>query len=680
MVLTVVAVAAALGASAAGQQCDFAPAAGAVIQNDGCDNASGSDANGGCNFASNPCQDLGLLTSGSSREISGTFGSFVPPDGIDYSRRDLDWFKLTTTEYGTITVALSAGDPVTGAELANPLVIVGNGHGVANLCDVPTYGEYGNGCPTTFSLFVGPGTHLVILTTDFEDDDLTTPQRYGCQHYLARISLEPLGYTVCDGSTGNCATAHESGGCDWPECCERVCAVNPDCCAASWDTGCAALSETECSMFVYSCSIGPGQPTNDCALNAQHLGAEQSIAFDTSTATTDGFNGVAAECAVDIGNDLWFVVEAPSAGQFDLTACDTTAATAIEVYSLGQESALSDPSMMRFSRIGCWSDNCGATGAQVTVIDLAPHDHLLIRIGGMINPATGLAAPVSGNLTVSFARVLFDTGAQKFILCNGRERNLGLSSGWLSALQPNRWLAQPFTLPPMSGGAGQWSLEAALVKGFQPSGCVNEMMGYVFWRRPAGNPPPNGGAALGPSNSYWLGSGSVPYPANFDDPDDSAVNASHLFALAAPLELNPGNYYFTVYAANSSGVPANFAWFTCCPGGVSLVDAGGAFAWRSASYPAPGFTRYALPTGYSVQQGDSPNAIYNCGFQLLGSSTVPEAVPCPGDFDKDGTRSANDLVILLAAWGTPDGDLDGDGTTSGRDITIMLALYDEPCQ
>lgn len=678
--LLALALTAATSIGAWGRQCEFGPTGEAVIQSDGCDNASGSDANGGCNFAGTPVQDLGLLTAGSSLEVLGTFGSFVPAGGIDYSRRDLDWFTLTTTDYGTITVALAAGDAVNGTEMIGALVIVGNGEGIADLCDVPTYGEYGTGCPTTFSLFVGPGTHPIILSTDFEDNDLSTPARFVCQSYLARISFAPLAYTTCDGSLGNCATAHKSSGCDWPECCERVCAVNPDCCIAAWDADCAALSQAECNMFVWSCAAGPAQPANDCAVNAQALGAEETVVFDTTAATTDGFNGAPSECAVAIGNDLWFVVEAPDAGQFDLAACDTTGPTAIEVYNLGQESTLTDPSMMRFSRIGCWSGNCGASGAQITIFDLAANEHLLIRLGGVMNPVTGVAAPVSGNLTVSFARVLFDTGIQKSIIMNGRERNLGLSSGWLSALQPNRWLAQPFTLPPMSSGVGEWSIEAALVKGFQPPGCVNETMEYVFWHRPAGNPAPNGGAALGPTNTYWLASGSVPYPARFDDPDDAAVNASHIFALAAPVELGPGNYYFTVYAANSLGVPANFSWFTCCPGGISLIDAGGAFAWRSKSYPTPGFTRYTVPTGFSMQPGNSPNAIYNCGFQLLGSSTDPGAVPCLGDLDGDGARSMSDLSVLLACWGTPDGDINGDGRTSGRDISVLIGLLDTPCE
>lgn len=56
----------------------------------------------------------------------------------------------------------------------------------------------------------------------------------------------------------------------------------------------------------------------------------------------------------------------------------------------------------------------------------------------------------------------------------------------------------------------------------------------------------------------------------------------------------------------------------------------------------------------------------------------PQAPPCPGDYNSDGSRDGTDLATLLSAWGTPDGDIDGDGVTSGSDLATLLSGWG-PC-
>ena len=46
--------------------------------------------------------------------------------------------------------------------------------------------------------------------------------------------------------TGNCFQANGTPGCDDAECCEAVCAVDPDCCGVTWDQACADLAFTVC--------------------------------------------------------------------------------------------------------------------------------------------------------------------------------------------------------------------------------------------------------------------------------------------------------------------------------------------------------------------------------------------------------------------------------------------------
>jgi hypothetical protein len=46
-----------------------------------------------------------------------------------------------------------------------------------------------------------------------------------------------------------------------------------------------------------------------------------------------------------------------------------------------------------------------------------------------------------------------------------------------------------------------------------------------------------------------------------------------------------------------------------------------------------------------------------------------------GDLSGDGRVDANDLAILLNAWGLAGGDLNGDGITNGSDLALMLNAW-----
>jgi hypothetical protein len=47
-------------------------------------------------------------------------------------------------------------------------------------------------------------------------------------------------------ATGDCLAAHSGGGCDDPDCCGTVCAINPVCCQEIWDSSCAEIADTSC--------------------------------------------------------------------------------------------------------------------------------------------------------------------------------------------------------------------------------------------------------------------------------------------------------------------------------------------------------------------------------------------------------------------------------------------------
>ena len=60
--------------------------------------------------------------------------------------------------------------------------------------------------------------------------------------------------------------------------------------------------------------------------------------------------------------------------------------------------------------------------------------------------------------------------------------------------------------------------------------------------------------------------------------------------------------------------------------------------------------------------------------------TAAKPTPCPADLNCDGSVNAQDLTILIAAWGTdqPQADLNSDGSVDGQDMTILIANWG-PC-
>jgi hypothetical protein len=64
-----------------------------------------------------------------------------------------------------------------------------------------------------------------------------------------------------------------------------------------------------------------------------------------------------------------------------------------------------------------------------------------------------------------------------------------------------------------------------------------------------------------------------------------------------------------------------------------------------------------------------------CGSQYR--ATLDDSCLCIGDVDNDGDTDVNDLLALLAAWGTADAnaDLDGSGIVDAGDLLILLANW-----
>ena len=59
----------------------------------------------------------------------------------------------------------------------------------------------------------------------------------------------------------------------------------------------------------------------------------------------------------------------------------------------------------------------------------------------------------------------------------------------------------------------------------------------------------------------------------------------------------------------------------------------------------------------------------------INDNGIADVCECVGDLDGNHAADVVDLLILLAAWGTPAGDLNGDGNTDVQDLLIILAAW-----
>lgn len=661
-----------VGSTASGQ-CSVVPPAGTIVSPDGC--GAAVDSNAGCNITPAVFTDLGSIESGGVMNVSGQMGTYTPAGGTaGNTSRDLDWY-LVTAPAGKLEVSLSTANTA-GIAFANSVVFIKANVDLADPCA----GDFDVGvqsglCPHVQSVTSGAGQHMIVVTVPFET--APTAPVYACGTYLMTLTHTPLAFSVCGTSTESCTTAHATGGCNLPACCETVCSFNPLCCDIGWDSSCVTNAVDQCGLFVYGCTSPAGAPANDCATASRLITLGQAnVIADNTGAGTDGPGPAVGLCASAMGKDLWFTIKAPADGALTITTCaggDATTDSVIELYALGADPVVTAAraALLPDFVIGCVDDSCAdATGTvivggptAVTLLDAIGDEYYLIRIGGWYDATVGGADTADTfvlTIGTSFEYVVYTTGPQQYIVSTaGANTNIGLSSGCIAAASQQRWLAQAFTVP---ATASSWDVTRLTVKGFVPAGVVNETLNYIVWNRLAGNPAP--GAA------QQVLTGSVPFPVGYNNAADDAPNSS--FDINVAFSLPAGNYYLTAYASNAScaTVFSNFAWFVSAYEGINLIDATGVFAWRSANFPSLGFVRYTL-AGYTVQAGADPNDMLNTAFDIFGSPVSAPA--CLGDYDANGFRNGADLATLLSGWGSPAADITGDGQTNGSDLATLLS-------
>ena len=102
-------------------------------------------------------------------------------------------------------------------------------------------------------------------------------------------------------------------------------------------------------------------------------------------------------------------------------------------------------------------------------------------------------------------------------------------------------------------------------------------------------------------------------------------------------------------------------------------------SWETASFIV---SDYIDPTGemrvrFSIEDGSDPSlvegGIDNISLEVLDCETAP----CLGDLDGNGTIGVDDLLEVLADYGSSDSeaDLDGNGTVDVNDVLVIIASW-----
>jgi hypothetical protein len=214
-------------------------------------------------------------------------------------------------------------------------------------------------------------------------------------------------YPQCTSTAGDCDTAHPSGGCNISSCCETVCSLDPSCCEVSWNQDCVNLAIPACELFVYACT-SPGTPANNCATSPSVVTLPALVAYNTTTATTDGPPEPLCNSSdndTQVHKDVWYRFQAATSGTLIASNCNTSTAggsgdfdSKIAAYDIGTSLAAFDPQLLPDYFLGC-NEDCDDPlfTSELVVSGIVQGNFYLVRLGGFAG-ASG-----SGNISIAIA-------------------------------------------------------------------------------------------------------------------------------------------------------------------------------------------------------------------------------------------------------------------------------------
>lgn len=187
----------------------------------------------------------------------------------------------------------------------------------------------------------------------------------------------------CPNTNQHCFIGGIVPGCCSAECCELVCAQDPFCCDARWDSICAAEATALCEG-VPTCS-------NDLCAGAPQV-FEGETRFSTIDATSS-WDAPNPHCVPfpSFNQDIWFYYKATQTGTLRISACQSDFDSGLVVYT---------PCYCQADPVACSDDapGCGS-GVQARLdLQVEQFDCMFILIGGS-GTASGAGVLTLGYVT-----------------------------------------------------------------------------------------------------------------------------------------------------------------------------------------------------------------------------------------------------------------------------------------
>ena len=124
---------------------------------------------------------------------------------------------------------------------------------------------------------------------------------------------------LCGPGAGDCCQSNGTPGCEDPDCCQIVCAIDPFCCDVTWDSICAGEAEDLCGKL---CFVPP--PDNDNCADA--IPIDNGDTPYTTIAATDDAPPLPPGCdegfGLGFGSEIWFNYNSSFTGILTVSTCD----------------------------------------------------------------------------------------------------------------------------------------------------------------------------------------------------------------------------------------------------------------------------------------------------------------------------------------------------------------------
>ena len=434
--------------------------------------------------------------------------------------------------------------------------------------------------------------------------------------YADSLAVDGLGtaYPSCVTATNACDATSATGGCNLVGCCDTICQLQQSCCDTAWDSGCVGLAVPTCGLFVYSCT-SPGTPANNCAISPAALPSlPVTLAYDTTTATTDGPPEAACNSAdndLPIHKDVWYRFQAATNGTLVASNCNGGGYggsgnfdSKIALYDIGTDLQAFNPQLLPTYFKACNEDctnedpqNLKATSTLVQSGIIAGH-YYLVRLGGYKGNADQVPQSGVGDIFIG--------------------------------LTPPPNPCDPANI--ITGVAGINTVTGdPLYPGFTATQCAFTVGTQVI------------------SKAKFIkfipaASGLI----TFQTCSDAAGGATDS-RLAAMTVCGDAT---TIIGCDDDG---------CVPGSQTVFTSKLQFNCTAG-------------TTYYVAVGGFNDGWTGSNVEII----PPTAPACPADLNNDGQVNGADLGLLLGAWGPCAGcaaDLNADGQVNGADLGLLLGAW-----